>query len=160
MHERIALRSAILKHLIPPQEVDPVTPSVAISTGVFKPREDSSSQDVVTTKGTKPKLSMKSVKEDIDDYLRDVFTPTAIYIYSDIITPRKVGYQENRLLRVVPVQTKTQKFIEFTHIEYIPLISHLINSISISIHDEQGERIPFSSSTSPIICTLHFRKIK
>ena len=98
--------------------------------------------------------------DDDEGYFSDINETCAVYVYTDIITTRKVGYQENRLLRVIPLQSKKSSFIEFTHIEYIPLITNHINSISISIHDDQGQRIAFCPSRSPIICTLHFRKIR
>lgn len=127
----------------------------------------------VAQDSTLANLSVPAVQDSIDDnndddgdddddegYFSDINETCAVYVYTDIITTRKVGYQENRLLRVIPLQSKKSSFIEFTHIEYIPLITNHINSISISIHDDQGQRIAFCPSRSPIICTLHFRKIR
>lgn len=82
-----------------------------------------------------------------------------IYIHADIISPRIVGDQMVRCLKVMPASGKHQEYIRFGRIEYYPVEIFYIRNISISIVDSESNRINFNRSLLPTMLTLHFRKI-
>jgi hypothetical protein len=82
-----------------------------------------------------------------------------VYIYTDIIKPRYISDILARYLRVIP-NASTNRHIRFKHIEYIPIETTYIESISILITDGQGEKVNFNSSSTPTYVMLHFKKDK
>lgn len=80
------------------------------------------------------------------------------FAYCDIITPRLIGDQYNRCLRVIPI-TNLQQHIIFENIEYYPVQTNVIPSITMLIADENGEKLNFMASSVPTMCTLHFKKL-
>ena len=83
-----------------------------------------------------------------------------IYIHVDIISPRIVGDQMVRCLKVMPACGKQQEYIKFGRIEYYPVELFHIRSISVIILDAESNRIDFNRSLLPTMITLHFRKIR
>lgn len=81
-----------------------------------------------------------------------------IFVYSDIIKPRLFGSQFIRCLRVLPVNG-SQQHIKFDRIEYSPIEISSIPSISLLIADDLGRKVDFKASSTPIFCTLHFKKL-
>lgn len=82
-----------------------------------------------------------------------------MYIHADIISPRIVGDQMVRCLKVMPASGKQQEYIRFGRIEYYPVELFHIRSISIAILDSESNRINFNQSLLPTMITLHFKKI-
>jgi hypothetical protein len=111
-----------------------------------------------------------SIIESLLDLLRDKYTEPVdqsfektphvnklMYLYLDIIKPRFLGDQYVRCIRVIP-STSLEEIIHFNHIEYYPVELKYIESISVLISDDQGEKINFKDSFIPFYCTLHFKK--
>lgn len=82
-----------------------------------------------------------------------------LYIHVDIISPRIVGDQMVRCLKVMPASGKQQEYIKFGRIEYYPVELFHVRSISVLILDGESNRIDFNKSLLPTMITLHFRKI-
>lgn len=82
-----------------------------------------------------------------------------MYIHADIISPRIVGDQTVRCLKVMPAKAKLQEYVKFGRIEYYPVELFHIKSISITILDVESNRINFNHSSLPTMLTLHFKKI-
>lgn len=105
---------------------------------------------------------LTAVVQDIFDVIQENNTIPKIikgfaFIYCDIIKPRLIGNQCNRCLRIIP-RTNVPQHIVFKNVEYYPVQTNVIQSISILIIDDQGEKMNFSSSSIPTMCTLHFKK--
>lgn len=82
-----------------------------------------------------------------------------IMVYSDIAAENVVGDVESPLLRAVPVEKsywKMQASI-FTRIQYVPVSKSQVESISIYIYTDYGEKVPFEDGR--VICTLDLRQI-
>lgn len=77
-----------------------------------------------------------------------------IFVYTDIIRPRAIADTSSRLLRVI---LDSNLHIQFNHIEYNPLEKSYIESISILLTDNNGNKINFNNSLTPILITLHFK---
>ena len=60
-----------------------------------------------------------------------------IFIYSDIIVPRRIGTKCNRVLKVL--RPGNQRFFSFKNIEYIPLQTNFFDSMSILITQADGK---------------------
>jgi hypothetical protein len=129
------------------------------------------SQDPKDSKLSFP--SSFSIIESLLDLLREKYTESMsvdqsfektphvnklMYLYLDIIKPRFLGDQYVRCIRVIP-STSLEEIIHFNHIEYYPVELKYIESISVLISDEQGEKINFKDSFIPFYCTLHFKKV-
>ena len=103
-----------------------------------------------------------SVLEEIDlknqAVLKQNFSDM-IYIHVDIISPRIVGDQMVRCLKVMPASGKQQEYVKFGRIEYYPVELFHIRTISVLILDSESNRIDFNQSFLPTMITLHFRKI-
>jgi translation elongation factor EF-1beta len=81
-----------------------------------------------------------------------------IYVYSDILKPRRVDNMEIRILRIIP-NASNNRHLRFNPIEYCPLENNYIESISILVTDSAGERVNFETSTIPTYVMLHFKKL-
>lgn len=82
-----------------------------------------------------------------------------MFIYCDIIEPRAIGSQKNKLLKIVPAPSYPEQTIRFGHIEYIGLKDDYIRTISIKITNQMGKKISFVNSYLPTMVTLHFKKM-
>lgn len=92
------------------------------------------------------------------DWLKE--TSHTLFIHTDIISPRLVGDQCSRILRVVPTENH-EECIRFTHIEYMPVMNTCnMSSISVLITNEKNQQPNFVASTTPTIITLHFKRYK
>lgn len=80
------------------------------------------------------------------------------YIHSDIIKPRAVGDQMVRCLKVLPTNSKKEGYHKFGRVEYYPVESTYIRSISIMILDVESNRINFLKNFLPTMITLHFKR--
>ncbi len=83
-----------------------------------------------------------------------------ILLYTDIIEDQYYGQQMSQILRVIPLNTNSNKTIEtfFENPHYARVRETLINSINIEIRDLFGDPIQFSDFFSYVIVKLHFRK--
>lgn len=82
-----------------------------------------------------------------------------MYIHTDIITPRIVGDQMVRCLKVLPASGRNQEYVKFGRIEYYSVEPVHVRSISVCILDAEANKINFNYSLLPTMITLHFRKI-
>ena len=80
------------------------------------------------------------------------------FIHTDIISTRRVGNQMVRCLKVLPADASRAEYVKFGRIEYYPIESSYIRSISIAILDVESQRINFADSSLPTFITLHFRQ--
>lgn len=80
----------------------------------------------------------------------------SIYIYSDIVTPSRIGNIQTHIVDIIPYTGSFSK--SNSSVIYKTLKSNLMNSISITIRDQAGRPMPFIPGHS---CTtiLHFKKI-
>ena len=87
---------------------------------------------------------------------------TSLWVYTDIIEPYIVGHGVSPLLRIVPVSpgdhTSVSRVVKFERPYYFPLNADNISKIEISIYNIGG-LMPIEFS-SPVVCTLHFRRKK
>lgn len=95
--------------------------------------------------------------------LLDKHFQNLLYIYSDIVEHQFVGESEFQLLRTLTVEfLKNQKLK--THIfqkpYYLKCSSLKIESITITIKDDQGKLIKFADGYNKVIVSLHFRPKK
>lgn len=86
----------------------------------------------------------------------------SVFVYSDLIQPTYISGLKTRLLHVL---FHSGKFLEPVHVSYDnPLFfsvdKKILNSISFSLRDDQGEEIAFLPSTRSTHITLAFRKVK
>lgn len=81
-----------------------------------------------------------------------------MYIHTDIIKPRAVGSQMVRCLKVMPADAKKDDYVKFGRIEYYPVETSYIRSISILILDSESSQIRFEQSLLPTLITLHFKR--
>lgn len=81
-----------------------------------------------------------------------------IYIYSNIVKKMLVGDIYAPLLRVITVSSRFGDRVhkEFRQLFYHDVAINTINSIEISLRDDQGMQVPFQYGKT--IVTLHFRK--
>lgn len=83
-----------------------------------------------------------------------------LFVYTDIITPHPVGDREVPLLKTMIVSNLPEfgSLVAVTPpmIAYFPVNRNPIDSILISIRDETGQKIPFTSGRTTTV--LHFRQ--
>ena len=83
-----------------------------------------------------------------------------ILLYTNIIEDQYYGEQMSQILRVIPINTYSNKTIEtfFENPHYAKVRETLINSINIEIRDLFGDPIQFSDFFSYVIIKLPFKK--
>ena len=85
--------------------------------------------------------------------------PSLLFIYSDIIREHFVGDAYASVLRVLPLQIRSNAAmcnVTFPNPYYFKLKTNRLSSISIMLLDEEGEQIHFG--TGRVFINLHFRK--
>ena len=91
---------------------------------------------------------------DFSVYIRQM------YVYANLIKPVPVGWQELKLLRIVPIRLENvfhdNLFYEFERPEYHTLSDSTLREIHITLRTFRGTVMPFSRGRSKI--KLHFRK--
>lgn len=80
-----------------------------------------------------------------------------IFVYIDIITPRRVASESVRALKIIPYDGA--HCIRFQNVEYMPLDRTLFDSITTQITDRTGELMNFTNTTVPTYMQLHFKKL-
>lgn len=100
-----------------------------------------------------PIENMSSYLED-DDNDRLNFT----FLYCDLIKSRIVGDYYYQCLKVIPASSNEQ-LIEFNNVEYYPLQKSNFDSISLTLQNDEGEKIAFQTSINPTMVTLHFKRL-
>lgn len=84
--------------------------------------------------------------------------PQQIYLYTDIIHHQLVGTSHDKLLRIIPHDSKLDACnISFSRLHYYPVNQQQIRDLEIDIRDRDFNPISFHSGTSTL--TLHFRQI-
>ena len=92
--------------------------------------------------------------------------PTArqLMLYADVGALRSVGNIEAQLLDSVVVHAKIGEYedaLRGVTANYVPVYRNTFSTIEIELTDHAGERLRFPpSSSSPVIVTLRFRKVK
>ena len=81
-----------------------------------------------------------------------------IYVYSDIVDYQIVGNTMATLMGVFPTKGSFQEpqSWHFNPLQYLPIQSNNIRTITIKLCTPQGELVPFLSGDS--LCRLHFRR--
>src|SRR6202012_3999357 len=81
-----------------------------------------------------------------------------LFVYTDIIEPRRIASNFLRMLKVISVSDK----LNFTYSseDFVSLDQSFIENISIAIMDSDGKKGNFNSSLRPIYINLHFKKQK
>lgn len=95
---------------------------------------------------TAPAISVKQTEND-----------GFIFVYLDIISPRRIGSKSNRVLKVLRPANK--RMLHFENIEYMPLQTEYFDSISILIAQSNGENVSFVPSNVPTYINLHFKRV-
>lgn len=86
---------------------------------------------------------------------------SALYLYSDVVEDQFVGGYMVPLLRVVPFKNDGKKhyvWVNFNHVQYLPVLDRQADSIEINIRRDNGKTVPFQDGK--VVVTLHFRRIK
>jgi hypothetical protein len=87
-----------------------------------------------------------------------------LMLYADIAALRHVGNIEAQLLDSVVVNAKfgdCEDVLRGVTPNYVPVYRNTFSSIEIELADYAGEPLHFpSNTTSPVIVTLRFRKVK
>lgn len=86
---------------------------------------------------------------------------SALYVYSDVVENQFVGGSMVPLLRVVPFKNDGKRhnvWVNFNHVQYLPVLDRQTDSIEINIRRDNGETVPFQDGK--VVVTLHFRRIK
>ena len=85
---------------------------------------------------------------------------TALYVYTNIVSPVYIGDVKAPLLLTCPFKKKGSHVnvhqIEFLNPTYTPLNRNVINQIDIGIYDDAGALIPFIHGKTKL--SLHFRR--
>lgn len=89
---------------------------------------------------------------------RDIHKNRFIFVYSDIIRGRIIGDTIGRFLRVIPLTDNTRD-LQFRHVEFVPVEKNYIESITILLANNFGERIQFKASTVPTYVSLCFKRL-
>lgn len=116
--------------------------------------------------GKLPQVSKRIIDKDAAVYrvfnikttlrLEPIFN---IMVYSNITSENIVGDTESPLLRAVSVDQDYWKMqsTNFTRVQYIPVSKNQIDSITIYIYTDYGEKVPFEDGR--VICTLDLRRV-
>jgi len=82
---------------------------------------------------------------------------SSLYVYSNLVQNRRVGDSLVPLLRHVPFDSSKRRkhhWVQFRHIEYLPIASCNTDVIEIDIRRDDGSRVSFE--TGKVVVTLHF----
>src|SRR5277367_2559805 len=85
--------------------------------------------------------------------------PKCFFIYCDVILESLVGDTLAPLLRIVNTEENSISSKLYTNIQYLPLSKRQVHHIAISIRDDTGELIKFSSGSGQrSIAVIHCRR--
>lgn len=82
---------------------------------------------------------------------------TSFYVYCDLVKHKIVGDIEVQLLRTVQINRNNNPVISYINPQYSPLITNEFDSIEISIKNDMGNNVIFTSGKT--ISTLHFKQV-
>lgn len=86
---------------------------------------------------------------------------SSLYVYTNIVENRLVGDSLVPLLRTVPFDTGKRRsihqWIQFQHVEYLPVINSNSDVIEINIRRDDGTLVAFEGGK--VVITLHFIRI-
>lgn len=108
-----------------------------------------------------PEPPTVSTPQQHDVSLQSAFSITpsedgVILVYMDIISPRRIGSRNVRVLKVI--DAGYQRNFQFHNIEYVPVEKNYFDSISVLLTNSEGERVPFYGGKKPTYVNLHFKK--
>ena len=85
---------------------------------------------------------------------------SSLYVYCNVVQPTVVGDTFVPLLRIVPVEGKTDHTVTRTYqnIQYLPVQANNFETVEIQIAKDTGELVPFERGKA--VVTLHFRKVR
>ena len=84
----------------------------------------------------------------------------SLFIYCNVLSYIHVGNTEAPLLRQLPMASKENVVVdrEFINKIYIPVNCNVLNRIDVSIHDQNGDLVPFKDGLTTL--TLEFRPME
>lgn len=86
------------------------------------------------------------------------FNANNLFVYTDVINHQYVGNSYTQLLRCVPIDYRVEnQTIVFDSPHYVPLNTNYIDSIQITIKDDENQFINFKTGTQKVYTKLHFR---
>lgn len=92
------------------------------------------------------------------DVSKMVFNVNNIFVYTDIINHQYVGNSYTQLLRCVPIDYRIEnQSVVYDVPHYLPLNSNYIDSIQMTIKDDENRFINFKTGTQKVYIKLHFR---
>jgi hypothetical protein len=106
------------------------------------------------------KYSQESITISHTDSITAAFPPNIypqldyIYVYTDIVETSHVGGKQVNLLDIIPIRNISHKNITINSYKRVKFSN--INSISISLNDQNGRKIPFIDGCNTV-CILHFK---
>ena len=78
-----------------------------------------------------------------------------IYLYTDIVTPSRVGDYQSEILEVIPMR-HSHFYKTNNNTVYKSIRKNIIENISILMKDERGRPVPFEDGSS-VTCVLHIK---
>ena len=94
-------------------------------------------------------------------YDKTVFLPSAILVYCNIISPIFFGNQKVCVLKMLQRENGTGDYIEYQapHLDFIPIETNTISSITLQLKDISGGDIKFEKSNLRVQANLLFVKL-
>ena len=92
------------------------------------------------------------------EYSKLSFNANNLFVYTDIINHQYVGNTYTQLLRCVPIDYRIEnQSIVYNSPHYVPLNTNYIDSIQITIKDDENQFINFKTGIQKVYVKLHFR---
>ena len=151
----------------PPNTRDAVTRKLIIKSDVKSSAPDVLNMATSLVTGHKPRIKRTDVENPfretnfVNGFREVVLNPiTSLYIYCYIIKPVNVGNVEAPLLRRVEIPNNIlfgeTVELEYSNLQYHPLVSDEIDSIEFDIRDDTNR--PIECAFGRTVPTLHFRE--
>ena len=143
---------------------DETTRKCSVVTRFYRYYDVVMSQSLINIIGELPEDSERKTVDGITFNIYSIKTTLrlepifSIMVYCDIASENVVGDIESPLLRAVAVDKAYWKMqsTNFTRVQYIPVSKKQIESISIYIYTDYGDKVPFEDGR--VICTLDLRR--
>lgn len=105
-----------------------------------------------STANQQPNATLQMTNTLVDEPVPDDY----LFVYLDIIAPRRIGSRNNRVLKIL---RSSKKSFHFSNIEYVRLEKCNFDSISVLLTYISGEQVDFVSSKMPTYVNLHFKHV-
>lgn len=129
--------------------VQKVVPASAPTVQKVVPVRVSTVQKVVPVQTSKSSILQSSNIVSSDNGL--------FFVYLDIIAPRRIGANCNRVLKIINPQDK--RTFHFNNVEYVPVERNYFDSFSVLVTQSDGKNVNFASSNIPTYINLHFKRV-